>query len=185
MEAIIHILLVFISFSFLLKISLGSYRQIVGSALLCAAFVWLMWSTAAGQSRTQIADFLASPQQMQDVAVGITLEVVMLIAYCFDGFAAYRRHDNRAKRLISTLLRLYPGLLIGGVLFYLLTQTIYAFPGVGFRQIAAGVAGTTLVTVPALALLLRFGLPDRGLRLELLFLTNLFILALGVIATET
>lgn len=185
MEYIAGILLGFITLSFLLKIGFyPSFRQIALAATACAGFVLLIWNQAAEQSRTQIADFLASPKQMQDAAVWITLEAMIMIAFCFDSFAGYRHHDNLFKRSISCFLNVYPGLLIGVVLGYALTQTIFAFPGTDFRIVAGWFAASAGTGIALTAGLFRKYLGDKGLRLELLFTTNLFILLMGIIATE-
>lgn len=184
MEYVVGILLGFITLSFLLKIGFyPSFRPIAWVAVACSGFVWLIWEQAAEQSRTQIADFLASPKQMQDAAVWITLEAAVMIAFCFDSFTGYRRHDSLFKQNISRFLRVYPGLQIGIVLGYALMQTIFAFPGTDFRIVAGWFAALTGTGIALAAWLFRKYI-DSSLRLELLFTTNLFILLMGIIATE-
>lgn len=186
MEYVVGILFGFVTLSFLLKIGFyPSFRQIAGVAAACAAFVWLTWDRAAGQSRTQIADFLASPEQMQDAAVWISLEAAVMIAFCFDcASSGQQPHGNRCRRRVSRLLRLYPGLLIGVVLGYALTQAIFAFPGSDFRVVAGWLAALSGTGIALGAWLFRRFIPDSSLRLELLFATNLFILLMGIVATE-
>ena len=65
-----------------------------------------------------------------------------------------------------------------------LTQTIFAFPGTDFRIVAGWFAASAGTGIALTAWLFRKYLGDKGLRLELLFTTNLFILLMGIIATE-
>ena len=184
MEYVIGILLGFITLNFLLKIGFyESFYGILAAGLGCSLFVLAIWPWATEQSKTQIADFLASPERMQDAAVMITLESTVMFAFCFDCFAGLRQHDTFFKRNLTRLLTYYPGILISVVLAYTLTQTIFAFPGTDFRTVAWCFATVTGVGVIGCGWFLKKFLGDNSLRLELLFITNLFIILLGIIAT--
>ena len=84
---------------------------------------------------------------------------------------------------MSFLLRLYPGVLLFPVLFYLQSTLIFALPGVDFGVVSLLLSLGTLVLVLGLVYLLRFLLPEEELRLEVLFLVELFIFILGIIAS--
>ena len=185
MEYVIGILLGFIALNFLLKIGFyNSFSGILAAGLGCSLFVLAIWPWATEQSKTQIADFLSSPERMQDAAVMITLESAVMIAFCFDCFAGLRRHDTFFKRTLTRLLKIYPGILITVVLADSLTQLIFAYPGTSFRTVAWLFAGGTGIGIVGIGWFLKKYLADESLRLELLFVTNLFILLMGIIATE-
>lgn len=185
MEYVIGILLGFITLNFLLKIGFyNSFSGILAAGVGCSLFVMAIWPWATEQSKTQIADFLSSPERMQDAAVMITLESAVMIAFCFDCFAGFRRHDTFFKRGLTRLLKIYPGMLITVVLAYSLTQLIFAYPGISFRTVAWLFAGATGIGIIGIGWFLRKYLADESLRLELLFVTNLFILLMGIIAME-
>lgn len=74
-------------------------------------------------------------------------------------------------------------MLITVVLAYSLTQLIFAYPGISFRTVAWLFAGATGIGIIGIGWFLRKYLADESLRLELLFVTNLFILLMGIIAT--
>ena len=76
-----------------------------------------------------------------------------------------------------------PGILILPVLFFGLTQLIYALPGISFQQVAWGFGLVVIVVIPLCHWFLRWIIPEEDLRLELLFLTNALVAILGVIAT--
>ena len=80
-------------------------------------------------------------------------------------------------------LRWFPGLLIFPVLFSGLVALIFSFPGVSFPRIAWSMAAGVLVLIPAGTFVLQRLLPEKELRLELLFLANALIAVLGVITT--
>lgn len=81
------------------------------------------------------------------------------------------------------ILRWFPGLLIFPVLFSSLVYLIFALPGYSFTLISWSLAGAILVLIPLGAYLIKKVLFEKELRLELLFLTNLLIAILGIIAT--
>ena len=80
-------------------------------------------------------------------------------------------------------LRWFPGILVFPVLFCGLVALIFSFPGVSFSLIAWSMAAAVFVLIPAGSFLLRWLLPEKELRLELLFLANALIAILGIIAT--
>lgn len=185
MEYVVGILLGFITLNFLLKIGFyNSFYGILAAGIVCCLFVLSIWPWATEQSKTQIADFLASPDRMQDAAVLITLESAVMIVFCFDCFAGVRRRETFFKHNLTRLLKYYPGLLISVVLAYTLTQAIFSFPGADFRIVAWSYAAVTGISVIAGGWFLKKFLDDYSLRLELLFVTNLFIILMGIIATE-
>jgi hypothetical protein len=117
---------------------------------------------------------------MQDLAVLITIESAICFAFCF---AALREmFGKKIKRQIQ-LLYWYPGLLIFPVLFYLLTQIIFAMPGTSFTTISYLLAGSVFVGLPALSYLAGYLYPEKELRLEVHFLVSLFVCITGLITT--
>jgi hypothetical protein len=117
---------------------------------------------------------------MQDAAVLITIESAICFAF---SFAALREmFGKKTKRWIQPLYW-YPGLLIFPVLFYLLTQIIFAMPGTGFTTISYLLAGSVFVGLPALSYLARYLYPEKELRLEVYFLVSLFVCIIGLITT--
>ena len=85
--------------------------------------------------------------------------------------------------MVYKLLRLFPGIMVFLVLFSLLVSCVFAFPGVSFSLISWCMAAAVLVLLPLAVLGVRKLLPEKEIRLELLFLSNALTAALGVIAT--
>ena len=164
-----------------------TYRKqwsVITIAIISALFVGLIWPYAIEQSKTQIADWLANPTLMLDTSVILSIEVVLQMAFCM--LAAHMLTTGPIKK--RTLwayraLRWFPGILIFPVLFSGLVYLIFSFPGVSFAFIAWTMAASVLILIPVGTLFLRWFLPEKELRLEILFLTNALMAILGIIAT--
>lgn len=184
METVVVVLMILVCFNFMMKQTYRKRWSVAAIAVVAALFVGLMWPYAIWQSKTQIADWLANTQLMLDTSVVLTVEVVLQMAFCM--LAAHVLTTGPVKK--RTLwayraLRWFPGILIFPVLFSGLVYLIFSFPGVSFSLIAWSMAAGVLVLIPVGTLLLRWLLPEKELRLELLFLTNALTAILGIIAT--
>lgn len=184
METVVCVLLILVCFNFLLKQTYRKPRSVAAIAVIGALFAGLMWPYAIEQSKTQIADWLANPALMLDTSVVLSVEVVLQMAFCM--LAAHVSTTGPIKkRTLWTyrFLRWFPGILIFPVLFCGLVALIFAFPGSSFSLLSWSMAATVLVVIPLGTLFLRWLLPEKEVRLELLFLANAFIAILGIIAT--
>lgn len=184
METVVVVLMILVCFNFMMKQTYRKRWSVVAIAVVAALFVGLMWPYAIRQSKTQIADWLADTQLMLDTSVVLTVEVVLQMAFCM--LAAHVLTTGPVKkRTLWTYraLRWFPGILIFPVLFSALVYLIFSFPGVSFTLIAWSMAAGVLILIPAGTLFLRWLLPEKELRLELLFLTNALTAILGIIAT--
>lgn len=184
METIVLVLMIVISFSFLLKQTFNKKWAMVAMATIAALFVGFMWSLAIEQSKTQITDWLNNTNLMLDTSVILSIEVVLNIFYCM--LAVHINSTGKINKKMLTMyriLRWFPGLLIFPVLFSSLVYLIFALPGYSFTLISWSLAGAILVLIPLGAYLIKKVLFEKELRLELLFLTNLLIAILGIIAT--
>ena len=169
METVVTIMMMLTVGCFLLKQTFMGARQILITAIIAMMFVALMWPFAITQSKTQIASWLANPQLMLDVAVLLSIDIALEIAFCVTDI------DIHTSQKV--------GLLIFPIFFSLLVWTIFALPGVNFSLISWSLGVALLFVIPLLTYLLRFVVPEEVLRLELLFLCNLLLGGLGVIAT--
>lgn len=82
METVVVVLMILVSFNFLLKLTYCKLWTVGVIAVSACLFVGLMWPLAIEQSKTQIADWLSNPQLMLDTSVILSLEVVLQLAYC-------------------------------------------------------------------------------------------------------
>lgn len=184
METVVLVMMILVCFNYALKQTNRKIYSVLFSAAVCALFVGLMWPYAIEQSKSQISDWLADSSLMLDVAVILSLEVVIQMAFCI--LAAHIQTSGKVKPItiwIYRVLRWFPGVLIFPVLFSILVSAIFALPGVSFSLVAWVLAAIVFISIPLGSWILRWLLPEKEIRLELLFLSNALIAILGVIAT--
>jgi hypothetical protein len=181
MEYIILVLIIFIFINTILKLSYWKWWQRVIFGFICGAFVLLAYPYAISQSKTELAACLNNSKVMQDMAVLITMESILFIAFCFP---AMRQLYGRASKRWVILLYWYPGILVFPALFYVLTNMMFSFPGIAFLTIAYILAGGIFVLLPLLSAGINRLLPEKELRLEMQFLISLFVTVTGLISTE-
>ena len=184
METVVLVMMIVVCFNYLLKQTWRKPFYVAFSAVVCALLVGLAWPWAIEQSKNQIAGWLADSALMLDLAVLLTLEVALQMTFCI--VAAHIHTAGRVKPSvvwIYRLLRWFPGLLVFPVLFSLLVAAIFALPGVSFPLVAWSLAAVVAVVIPLGRWALKHLLPEKEIRLELLFLTNALIAILGIIAT--
>lgn len=184
METVVLVMMTVVCFNYLLKQTWRKPFFVALSAVVCALFVGLAWPWAIEQSKNQIAGWLADSALMLDMAVLLTLEVALQMTFCV--VAAHIHTAGRVKPSvvwIYRLLRWFPGLLVFPVLFSLLVAAIFALPGVSFPLTAWSLAAVVAAVIPLGRWALKHLLPEKEIRLELLFLANALIAILGIIAT--
>ena len=184
METVVLVMMIVVCFNYLLKQTWRKPFFVALSAVVCALLVGLAWPWAIEQSKNQIAGWLADSALMLDMAVLLTLEVALQMTFCV--VAAHIHTAGRVKPSvvwIYRLLRWFPGLLVFPVLFSLLVAAIFALPGVSFPLTAWSLAAVVAAVIPLGRWALKLLLPEKEIRLELLFLTNALIAILGIIAT--
>lgn len=184
METVVVVLMILVCFNFMMKQTYRKPWSVAAIAVIAALFVGLIWPYAIRQSKTQIADWLANTQLMLDTSVVLTLEVALQMAFCMLAAHVLTTGPIKKRTLWAyRALRWFPGILIFPVLFSALVYLIFSFPGVSFSLVAWSMAAGVLVLIPAGTLFLRWLLPEKELRLEILFLTNALTAILGIIAT--
>lgn len=184
MENVVLVMMILVCFNYILKQTYRKVYSIVFSAIACALFVGLMWPYAIEQSKSQISDWLANSALMLDIAVILTLEVAVQMAFCV--LSAHIQTSGKVKPItiwVYRVLKWFPGVLIFPVLFSLLVSVIFALPGVSFSLIAWVLAAIVFIVTPLAAWGVKWLLPEKEIRLELLFLSNALIAILGVVAT--
>ena len=134
--------------------------------------------------KNQIADWLNAPDLMLDTSVILTVDVFFQVTFCVMMAKKIAGEKlSKAQGAIYTVAFWFPGLLIFPVLFALLVEIIFAFPGNDFSTLAWATGAFVLVAAPSLSYLIKFLLPERDLRLELMFVVNAITAILGIIAT--
>ena len=184
METTILTLMLIVIFMTWLKLTFLKIWQIVLIATACAFFIVFSWPYAIQQSRNEISEWLSNQKLMLDTSLVLTLEVLWQMAYCMlSGKLLYDGKVRQRTVWIYRMLRFFPGILVFPVLFYLQIQTMYLFSDIDFSTISWCLAALVLLAVIGGSYLLRWLLPQKALRLELLFLSSALVLILGIVVT--
>ena len=181
MEYIVLILILFLFFNTILKLSFWKWWQVTILSAVAGAFILLSSAYAATQSKTEWAAWILNPQMMQNVAVLVTAEGVMIFAFAF--MRLREALGTKVKRYVMLPLQIYPGLLFFPALFFILMQLFFALPGVPFDTVAWGLGIAVFVLLPLLAFGMTKMIPEEDLRLEMQFIVNLFACVIGLITT--
>lgn len=184
MRTVIIVIMVLICMNYILKLSYRGFYMVLLSSAVSALFVGLTWPFAIEQSASQISHWLSDTALMLNIAVILTLNVVVQVAFCF--LYAKIHTSSRVKRSIAKIynfLLWMPDLLIFPVLFYILVTVIFSLPGASFSLVAWILAAMVFAAIPIATSIIRRILPEDSIRLEMLFLSNLLIAILGTIAS--
>lgn len=183
MEIVVIVIMMMVGVSFMLKLSCHGWVGRLAIAILAAAFIILTCDAAASQSKTQIKEWLGEPELMLDMSVLLTIDVAFQICYCV--MAARALHDRlpKTQKVLLKATLWVPGLLVFPTLFAMLTELIFTFTGTDFASIAWGLAGVVAIALPLMAALTRWLIPEPEIRLEMIFMVNLLIATLGIVAT--
>lgn len=177
-------LMVVVCFNYVLKQTFRKWPELLFSAVVAGMFVAVMWPYAIEQSKTQIQDWLSDAVLMKDTAVLLTADVAVQLAYCM--ISAHVMTSGKLGRktvIIYKVLRFIPSLLFYPVLFSGLVVLMFSVHGMEFSTLAWMMDASVFLSVPLLTWLLRTALPEKELRLELLFLGNVIVLLLGIVST--
>lgn len=183
METVVILIMVAVSFSFILKLTFHRFSGAIALALMASAFVFLTYDEATSQSKTQIADWLQNPSLMLDTSVWLTIDVAFQICFCTIAAKKMSGELSKKDNIAYQICLWIPGLLIFPVLFSALTQLIFALPGTDFAVIGWSTTAALFFAVPLTAYFVKWLLPETEIRLELMFMINLLIAALGIMAT--
>lgn len=178
------IIMLLVSLSFMLKLACQPIAGRVTECVICGTFILMALEYALGQSKTRIADSLQNPELMLDMAVLLTIDVFIQITYCItDAKRISGDMMSRKDNILDILTLWFPGILVFPTLFALLVETIFAFPGQNFNTTAYILTGTVIVAGILLPTLIKKLIPEEDLRLELIFMVNVLIAILGVVAS--
>ena len=180
MELVIILIMFMVGLSFLLKLTFMRPWQMIAEVVVLALATVATTDIAISQSKIQISEWLQTPDLMLDLAVLLTLDVALQIAFCI---CMINNPVKLKERIVKDLLLFIPGLLIFPVSFYLLVQIIFSNAGMDFNNLSYCLGVAMTVLIPLLAYSTKYLLPENSERLELIFYINCIVGLLGIIAT--
>ncbi|MFK8302508.1 hypothetical protein ACI75Y_06320 [Capnocytophaga stomatis] len=180
MEILISVLLVSIAINTVLKISFWKIKYRLLFSVLVGLFVLYVYPMATEQSQTELKWWLEDKHILGTIAVMVTIESMLYVGFCFLSLKDLYVPQKSKKFLI---LKAYSGLLIFPMSLYIATQSMFYFTGTDFLTIAIFVALGLFAGIFAMSYFVRWLLPEKDIRLEMLFLVSLLVTALGLIST--
>ena len=179
MTTVILILACIVTVSFLLKVSMMSVRTQCVVAVVYALFAWLSMGWMTEVSHDVFTQMLLSRSTRLNLGVCITLEAVVMMAWCFCSPLSSSSGESKAAFLLS----LYPGLLFVAAICFVQAQLLWLLPGSSFTMLAwLSAVGVLLLTIGG-SRLLCWLIGSPWLRKEMLFIVNLLALLLCIIIT--
>lgn len=183
METVVVIIMIAAAVSFIIKLTYHSPWGMLLLSLIAGGWVVMTFGFAAEQSKTQISDWLQTPGLMLDTSVWLTADVAFQICFCILCACKLCGALKGRERIFYAICLWVPGLLIFPVLFALLTEVIFSLPGTDFAVIGWSLGVAISIAGPALAFGIKYLFPEPEIRVELLFMINVLIGALGIVAT--
>lgn len=183
METLVLVMMILVCFSFVLKQTFHGVKEIMIISVLVAFFVGMTWPFAIEQSKTQIAAWIADQKLMLDMAVLLSIDVALTMLFCVHHVdLKTSEHVSRRKWVFFIFLKYF-----GFAGFPSAVQCSgddhLPATGVSFQVVAWVLAVVLLVLTPVFTYGLRWLLPERPIRLELLFLVEVLLGLMGIIGT--
>ncbi|MGM9815446.1 MAG: hypothetical protein ACI304_00095 [Lepagella sp.] len=183
MEIVVMIIMLLICMNVMIKLSFLRLPGVVILAALSGAWILLGNDYATGMSRSVISDWLGDPKLMLDCSVLVTIDVCFQLLYCFLKVKDSERGLRRREKYLLLFTQWIPGILLLPVLFAWQVEVIFSLPGMDFSMIGILCGCAVFLLFTLLAIGVRYLIPEGELRLEMMFLTNILIAILGIVAT--
>ena len=180
MEYVFYALAVLIILSLLLKLSFTSKWEIIGMAVAFAVWIGMLTPWLTEQSKPEMMAMLEQRANLMNLSLGLIVEALLMMAYCLSCFPS--KNASRGMQWGRQFLHFYPGLMFGVVQAYVVGMLLFAWTGIDFTTLQIGAAAVSFVLVSLGAWGIRILLPEKALRWELLFILNVFIIVLSVVA---
>lgn len=178
MELLFQLILVVVVLKYTCKASFfENIWGIVGYALMVAIVAFIIYPIVIEQPGDFYKKILSSRVFVSDIAIVITIEAVVGILISI----SMLKNVFTPHKTYSRWLKILPGVLIVGVIFYSEQYIFYTFTGYSFMLVALFTSLGGLLLVLLLSLSIRFLFPERAVRYELKFLLNILLLIGGIL----
>lgn len=186
MEVIVQFLMILICVVASLKLSHAPRWGSWVYAVAVGAFIILTGDWTSNQPKALMNSYIEDKDLREDIAILVTLESMLFISFTFLKLAGDSTSDdlrNKIRRATLQTLTFYPSLLVFPILLYAQSQLFVAMTGYDFGMLSWSLAIIMVLFFGLLPMGLRILLPEREMRLELLFLASLFVFIFGLITT--
>ena len=179
MESILQVILILSVIKFACKATFyKSYSGVLLFAGLAGIFAFLIHPIVIKQNGDIYTVLLSESRRVTNLALLITLEAISGILI---SIGMLQNLFVPKKRIWIKFLKLTPGVLIAGAIFYIELKIFYLFPGLNFKLTALITSLVLIEIILILSVLIKYFLSQESIRYEFKFLINAILLILAVI----
>lgn len=150
---------------------------ILGYALLVGIIAFAIYPIVIRQSGDLYLTMLTDRKLVSNMAIIVTVEAIIGLLVSM----GMLKNIFSKKKTIGRWLKIIPGVLIIGAIFYVEQRMFYILAGESFVKIAFLTAIGLFLVIVLISLMMRYILPQPTMRYELKFLTNIMLLITGVL----
>lgn len=181
MSTIVLLVIFFVLFNTSLKLSFWKFWETSVFGLVMGTFIWVIYPFAISQSSVVINNHLFNNTIRENFTVLLTVETFIYFAFCFT-FLSHSTLENTGNKYHS-LLRLFPGLLVFPVLFYLFLLVVFNNSGVNFSSLALYFSIAVTLFFPLSSIGFKYLIPENDFRIEIFFISGVLLIVLGLVST--
>ena len=123
-------------------------------------------------------DIFSKKAKVTDLAIVVTAEAISGIMV---SIAVLQSFVDTKRKKWAAVLKLSPGIIITGAIFYVELKAFYFFPGVSFWLTALVISAGLFLLVGIISVAIKFILPEESMRNELKFFINIALLFVAVV----
>ncbi len=186
MEIIVQVLMVLVCIVASLKLSHSPRWFTVLYAIGVFAFIVFMGDWTSGQSKSLISSYIDNKELRENIAILVSLESFVFILFTFMKLSIVNYSSpfkSKLRKMILYILSFYPSLLVFPILLYLQSHIFMLMTGYDFGILSWIIALVMFAFFIIIPMIFRLLLSEKELRLELLFLSSIFIFIFGLITT--
>lgn len=179
MESILQIICILSILKFSYKATFyRKYWGILVFSALSGIFAYIIHPFVIENNIQLFSGILSDKEKVTNLALVITAEAISGIMISIGML------QNLIKTKTSAwfkLLKLSPGLIIAGAVFYIELKSFYFFSGISFWATALIISAAISLSVAIISYLIKLLLPANNMRYELKFIINVILLIVAVI----
>jgi hypothetical protein len=154
------------------------YWGILLFSVVAAVFAYLIHPLVIKNNIQVFTDIFSEKVKITDLALVITTEAISGIMV---SVSVLQNSTGEKKRRGITFLKLSPGVIIAGAIFYMELKTFYFFPGVSFLLTALVTSVALLFVIGIISVAVKTFLPEEDMRYEFKFFINIVLLIAAII----
>ncbi len=179
MESLLQVILILSVIKFACKATFyKSYSGVLIFAGLASIFAYIIHPFVIQQNGDFYSIILSKSNRVTDIAVIITLEAISGILI---GVVMLQNLFISKKRIWVRILKLTPGVLIAGAIFYFELKAFYCFPGLNFKLTAIIISLSLFLAIFLISVFIKKNLRTDSFRYEFKFLLNIFLLIIAIV----